>query len=398
MNMTLEKQNNQDYLGQRSTYLRRVVAPFLLLVLSLSGCKHEAGSTSAEAPPSSVQVEETGGSDVVHVERAGRFPLVQSVSQDVRSALKVTGTVNPDVSREIPVLSLANGRVVALHVGLGDSVHKGELLMEVQSPDVSTAFNAYLKAVNDEHLTAVTLDRDKLLYDKGAIPKSQLDAAQDGEDDAKAGLTASEQQLKILGVDRNHPGETVKIYAPASGVIIAQNVTAAGAAGISYVGSTGSLTIADLSHVWVICDVYENDLAGVHLGQHADIQLNAFPSKVFSGTISDIGAQLDPSLRTAKVRIQVENPEKLLRLGMFATGTLQGSRPEQETAVPPAAVLQLHDRSYVFEPAGDGSFKRVQVKTGPTLPGNMVEIDAGLGAGQQVVGNALDLENTADQQ
>lgn len=381
-----------------TSYLRHLFAPSLLLSLSLSGCKHDAGPTAAEAPPASVHVEQAGGSDVVHVERASRFPLVPAVTQQVRSTLQVTGTVNPDVSREIPVLSLANGRVIALHVGLGDYVHKGELVMEVQSPDVSTAFNAYLKAVNDEHLTAVTLDRDNLLYNKGAIAKSQLDAAQNGEDDARADLLAAEQQLKILGVDKNHPSETVKIYAPASGVIIAQNVTAAGAAGISYAGSAGSLTIADLSHVWVICDVYENDLAGVHLGQHADIQLNAFPGKVFSGTISDIGAQLDPSLRTAKVRIQVANPQSLLRLGMFATGTLEGSRPEQKTAIPAAAVLQLHDRSYVFVPAGDGDFKRVLVKTGATLPGNLLEVQAGLNPGQQVVGNALDLENTADQQ
>jgi len=396
--MTPETLQVQQPLGQNLTYLRRVIAPSLLLLLTLAGCKHEQASAAAEAPPSSVQVEQTGGTDIVHIERAGRFPLVQSVSQEVRSTLQVTGTVDPDVSREIPVLSLANGRVIALHVGLGDSVHKGELVMEVQSPDVSTAFDAYLKSVNDEHLASITLDRDNLLYNKGAIAKSQLDGAQNGEDDAKADLSAAEQQLKILGVDKNHPSETVKIYAPSSGVIIAQNVTAAGAAGISYAGSAGSLTIADLSHVWVICDVYENDLAGVHLGQHADIQLNAFPGKTFSGTISDIGAQLDPSLRTAKVRIQVANPQRLLRLGMFATGTLEGSRPEQETAVPAAAVVQLHDRSYVYVPAGNSNFKRILVKTGTTLPGNLLEIQAGLDEGQQVVGNALDLENTADQQ
>ncbi len=305
--------------------------------------------------------------------------------------------MTPDVSREIPVLSLANGRVVALHVGLGDTVRKGELVMEVQSPDVSTAFDAYLKAVNDEHLTDVVLERDKLLFDKGAIAKSQLETAQNGEDDAKADLTAAEQQLKILGVDKNHPGETVKVYAPASGVVISQNVTAAGAAGITYAGSGGSLTIADLSHVWVICDVYENDLASVHLGQHVDIRLNAFPGKVFSGTISDIGAQLDPSLRTAKVRIQVENPGGLLRLGMFATGTIEGSKATEQTAVPAGAVLQLHDRSYVFEPVGEGTFKKVAVKTGATLAGNLVQVQ-GIAAGQMVVGNALDLENTADQQ
>ncbi len=366
-----------------------------LFSLSLTGCKHDA-TTSTEGPQP-VTVLEVGGSNTVHVERGDRFALVEATSIQVQSQLQVTGSVSPDVSREIPVVSLANGRVIALHVGLGDTVRKGELLMEVQSPDVTTAFDAYLKAVNDEHLTDVVLERDKLLFDKGAIAKSQLDTAQNGEDDAKADLTAAEQQLKILGVDKRHPGETVKVYAPASGVVISQNVTAAGAAGITYAGSGGSLTIADLSHVWVICDVYENDLASVRLGQRVNLSLNAFPGKTFSGTISDIGAQLDSSLRTAKVRIQVENPGGMLRLGMFATGTIAGSKATAQTAVPTGAVLQLHDRSYVFEPVSEGTFKKVEVKTGNTLAGSLVQVQ-GIGAGQQVVGNALDLENTADQQ
>ncbi len=397
MTMTLKTQQDQDPPKPSAPGLYRIAAPLLLFALGLTGCKQEKASESAEAPPAA-QVEEVNGSNLVHVDGAARFSLVQVSTQPVRSKLQVTGSVNPDVSREIPVLSLANGRVVALHVGLGDYVHKGQLVMEVQSPDVSTAFDAYLKAVNDEHLTTVTLDRDNLLFNKGAIPKSQQEAAQNGEDDAKADLVAAEQQLRILGVDKNHPGENVRIFAPATGVIIAQNVTASGAAGITYAGAAGSLTIADLSHVWVICDVYENDLANVHIGQHADITLNAFPGKTFSGTISDIGAQLDPSLRTAKVRIQVENPEHLLRIGMFATATLVGARAEQRTVVPSTAILQLHDRSYVFEPAGDGTFKRVLVTTGDTLPGNLLEVTAGLQPGQQVVNNALDLENAAEQQ
>jgi len=370
----------------------------MFLLLGLAGCKHEATNPAQEAPASQPQVVDVSSNGIVRVENPGRFPLQPAVARSVVSTLEVTGSVSPDVSREIPVLSLANGRVVALHVGLGDYVHKGQLVMEVQSPDVATAFNGYLKAVNDEHLTSVTLDRDKLLFDKGAIPQAQLQAAQAGEDDAKADLGAAEQQLRILGVDKNHPTDTVKINAPASGVIIAQNVTAAGAAGVTFAGAAGSLTIADLSHVWVICDVYENDLANVHLGQHADIRLNAFPGKVFSGTISDIGAQLDPSLRTAKVRIQVPNPGNQLRLGMFSTATILGSRPDTETAVPAGAILQLHDRSYVFVPADNGTFKRIQVKIGRTLEGNFIEVQTGLNVGQQVVANALDLQNTADQQ
>ena len=379
---------------------RQIALSSVLILLGLSGCKSgSAPNAAAEAPVAQPEVVNVGGNDMVHVERAERFALVSAGSRPVVSTLDVTGSVSPDVSREIPVLSLANGRVVALHVGLGDTVHQGQLVMEVQSPDVTTAFDAYLKMVNDEHLTAVTLDRDKLLYDKGAIPQTQLQTAQDGEDDARADLIASEQQLKILGVDKNHPGDSVKIYAPASGVIISQNVAAAGAAGITYAGSTGSLTIADLSHIWVVCDVYENDLATVHLGQHADIHLNAFPGKLFSGTVSDIGAVLDPSIRTAKVRFQVQNPGNLLRLGMFATATLLGSHPSDEVALPATAILQLHDRSYVFVPTGQaGSFRRVQIKIGKTLDANTVEVLAGVSAGQQVVENALDLQNTADQE
>ena len=323
----------------------------LLMAATVTGCKHgDKSDAAAEAPPSVPQVVESGNSDSVHIERSERFALTSVSTRQLVSQLNVTGSVSPDVSREIPVLSLANGRVTALHVGLGDMVHKGQLVMEVQSPDVTSAFDSYLKQVNDEHLTAVVLERDKLLYDKGAIAKSQLEIAEDGEQDAKADLLAAEQQLRILGVDKNHPGDSVKVYAPATGVVISQNVSAAGAAGITYAGAQGSLTIADLSHVWVVVDVYENDLASVHLGQHAEIRINAFPGKVFSGTISDIGATLDPSLRTAKVRIQVPNPAGELRIGMFATATLLGSQAHTVVSVPENAVLHLHDRAYVFEP------------------------------------------------
>jgi cobalt-zinc-cadmium efflux system membrane fusion protein len=396
----MTRQQETDWQAKRRVVRSMVVAPLIIFVLAaaqgLTGCKSkEIGS---EAPPSQPEVVSSGG-NTVRVSNPQRFPLSSSSARSVTSALNVTGSVSPDVSREIPVLSLANGRVISLHVGLGDMVRKGQLVMEVQSPDVSTAFGGYLKAVSDEHLARITLDRDKLLFDKGAIPQTQLEQAQNGEEDAKTALVAAEQQLKILGVDKNQPGENVKIYAPASGVVISQNVTAAGAAGITYAGSTGSLTIADLSHVWVICDVYENDLQTVHLGQHADIRLAAFPGKVFSGTISDIGALLDPTIRTAKVRIQVQNPGGALRIGMFATATLTGTQSKQVTTVPTTAILQLHDRSYVFLPgASNGEFRRTEVKTGRTLDGGIVEVQTGLEPGQQIVTNALDLQNTADQE
>lgn len=365
----------------------------------LAGChaKETAAREAKEAPPSTPVVVPIGQAGAVQVQNPSLFPLVPVAERSTFSSLNVTGQVQPDPSRELPVLSIANGRVTALHVGLGDYVHKGQLVMEVQSPDVASAFASYLKAVADEQLTNTTLTRDKLLYDKGAIAQSQLQVAQDGETDAQADLHAAEQQLRILGVDKNHPGDTVKVYAPISGVVVAQNTTAAGAAGLTATGAAGSLTVADLSHVWVVCDVYENDLPQVHVGESADITLDAFPGKALKGTISDIGAILDPSLRTAKVRIQVPNPNRLLRIGMFATATFHGKTAQTALTVPADAVLHLHDSSFVYVPINGSSFRRVQVATGDTLPGNAVVIRGGLAEGQKVVSNALEMQEATEQ-
>jgi cobalt-zinc-cadmium efflux system membrane fusion protein len=368
----------------------------LSCVLLASGCSKKKADPAAEAPPPAM-VEHTGDVTVVHVDHPNLFPVVAAANYQATSTLNVTGAVYPDISREIPVVSIASGRVVAIHVRLGDFVKKGQLIMEVQSTDVSGAFNTYLKAVNDEHLANTQLDRAKILYEKGAIAKSQLEIAQAGEDDAKADLIAAQQQLQVLGIDKNHPGATMKVYAPASGFIIQQNVTEAATAGVAYSGSATAFTIADLSHVWIICDVYENDLADVHLGQTADIRLNAYPDRVVTGTVSDIGAVLDPSLRTAKVRIQVENPGTFMRLGMFATATLHGKKELTYTTVPASAILHLHDRDWVYIPRSDGSFQRIPVQSGSILPGNLQEITSGLQPGQQVVSNALELQNSSEQ-
>jgi membrane fusion protein, heavy metal efflux system len=362
----------------------------------LTGCSSEKRDQKAQAPPA-VQVENEGGVSLITVDRPDRFPIVAATDYSAASTLKVTGTVNPDISRQIPVISIASGRVVAIHTQIGAFVKKGQLLMEVQSTDISNAFDQYLKAVNDERLARTQDERARILYEKGAIAKSQLEIADDGEQDAKTDLTAAEQQLLVLGVDKNHPSLTAKVYSPATGVVISQNVTNAAAAGVTFAGSATAFTIADLSQVWIICDVYENDLPMVHLGQTADIRLNAYPDHVITGTIGEIDAVLDPSIRTAKVRIQVPNPDRLMRIGMFATATFHGRRPEQHAAVPASAILHLHDRDWVYVPAGEGKFRRVGVVGGDMIDGGRQEIKSGLTLGQQVVTNALELQNSVEQ-
>lgn len=363
--------------------------------LALAGCGNKFNPASGEAKQA--QVTQTGDAGLISVQDPGQFPLVAAGRVDTPSKLDVTGSVFPDIDRELPVISLASGRVVDIRAHLDDNVKKGQLLIKVQSPDITNAFDAYLKAVNDEQLANKAYVRAQDLFAHGAISQAMLEQAQDTEDDAKADHAAAEQQLATLGVDKNHPSSVVNVYAPISGVIVAQNVTYAAAAGVTYSGSSTAFTIADLSVVWIICDVYESDLPEVRLGQEAQIRLNAFPGKVFTGRISDIGPVLDPTIRTAKLRIEVPNPGTF-RLGMYVTATLLSRDKVAHAVVPATAILHLHDRDWVFEPAGNNQFKRVEVTTGDMLPGDMQEILSNLAPGQQVVKQILELEATAEAQ
>lgn len=361
----------------------------------LAGCGKKFNPASGEV--SQAPVVETTNAALVSVQNPEQYPTVTAGKVDVPNKLNVTGSVFPDIDREVPVISLASGRVVDIRARLDDNVKKGQLLLKVQSPDITNAFDTYLKAMNDEQMNDKAYLRAKDLYAHGAIALGSLEQAQDAEDDAQADLTAAEQQLKTLGVDKNHPSSIVNVYAPISGVIVAQNVTNAAATGVTYTGSPTAFTIADLSVVWIICDVYENELPNVHLGQEAEIRIDAYPGKVLVGHVSDIGPVLDPTIRTAKVRIEIPNPG-VLRLGMFVTATLLSRNKVAHAVVPAISILHLHDRDWVFEPAGGNQFRRVEVVGGDMLPNNMQEILSGVEPGQQVVKDVLALEATAEAQ
>jgi len=308
--------------------------------------------------------------------------------------LSVTGTVAPDISRSVPVISIATGRVVELHARLGDTVKKGQLLLRVQSADMSAAFSDYRKAVADVKLARIQFERAKLLYDKGAISLNDFQTAEDVENKAQVDVENTTERIRVLGGNVDHPAAILDIRAPASGVITDQQVT--NAAGVAGLGSPNPFTISDLSYVWILCDVYENDLASVHIGESAEIRLNAYPDKVFTGRISNLLPVLDPTLRTAKVRIEVRNPG-LMRVGMFVTATFHGQKKETHALVPASAILHLHDRNWVYVPASDKKFRRVEVVDGKMLPGNMQEVISGIKPGVQVVQNALVFQNTVEQ-
>ena len=375
---------------------RSAIATFVLTAF-LFGCGESKSDPKAEAPPQA-KVEHEQDVNVVQVDHPEQFPLATATPYISTSKLMATGSVSPDISRTVPVISLATGRVVEIRARLGDTVKKGQILLRVQSADMAAAFSDYRKAVVDEQLSRTQLERSKLLYDKGALSLNDLQVAQDTEDKAAVDVENTTERLRVLGASIDHPAAIVDIVAPVSGVITDQQVT--NAAGVAGLGSPNPFTISDLSSVWILCDVYENDLAEVHVGESADIRINAFPDKVLTGRISNVGPVLDPSLRTAKVRIEVHNPG-LLRVGMFVTATFHGQKKETHVSVPASAVLHLHDRDWVYLPAGgkgnEKKFRRVEVTSGDTLPNNMQELLSGLQPGQQLVSNALVMQNTVEE-
>jgi cobalt-zinc-cadmium efflux system membrane fusion protein len=363
-------------------------------VVAFAGCGRGGDISDAGAPPP-LKVEKAEDANVFTVENTGQFPLVAAVDHVAASELKTTGTVNPDISRAVPVVSLASGRVVEIDARLGDTVQKGQLLLKVQSSDISSAFSDYQKATADEQLIRTQAERAEQLYQKGAISQNDMQIAEDAETKAKVDVATTAERLRVLGnTDLIHPTGIVEIHAPISGVITDQQIT--NAAGVQGLSSPNPFTISDLSYVWILCDVYENDLANVHMGEAAGIRLNAYPDRTFTGVISNIGSIMDPNLRTAKVRIEVRNPG-LMRPGMFATATFHGQKAEHFTAVPATAILHLHDRDWVYIPAGEKKFRRVEVKGGDMLPGEMQIVLSGISVGQQVVTNALEFQNRVEQ-
>jgi cobalt-zinc-cadmium efflux system membrane fusion protein len=365
----------------------------LLCGLFFSGCKEEKADPKADAPEP-VRVEHEQDANVVQVERPEQFPLFTAVEHVSTNQLVVNGVASPDVSRTVPVISLAVGRVVEIKARLGDTVKKGQVLLRVQSADMSGAFSDYRKALADEQLARTQMERAKLLYDKGAISLNDMQIAQDTEDKAKTDVENTTAKIRVLGGDPAHANIVVDIHAPISGVITDQQVT--NAAGVQGLASPNPFTISDLSNVWILCDVYENDLINVHIGDNAEIRLNAYPDKTFTGRISNVGPILDPSLRTAKVRIEVKNPG-VIKVGMFVSATLHGMKKETHTAIKASTILHIHDRDWVYVPAGDNKFRRTEVVAGNALPDGMQEILSGLKPGQQAVVNALVMQNTVEQ-
>jgi membrane fusion protein, heavy metal efflux system len=360
----------------------------------LSGIGISCSHDSKAAP---TKTEITLDPNLYTVEHPELFQLATVGTRDLPTVLNANGSVTPDVNSTIHVTSQGSGRVVALNVRLGDYVNKGKVLLSIRSADLAGAFSDYQKAAADERLSKKGLDRAQVLYSRGALAEKDLQQAQDTEEKAQVDVQNAEQHVRILGGDPAHPGSLIELRAPVSGTIVEQNIS--GFEGIKSLDNSPNLfTIADLSQVWILCDVYENDLGEVHLGDAADIWLNAYADRTYRGKVADISRVLDPSTRSAKVRIVLANRDGSLRPGMFAVAMFRSHKSQSRVVIPSTAVIRLQDKDWVFRKDGDKQFRRVEVYTGGQAADQMQQIQDGVKPGDQVVANALEFSTSVAEQ
>jgi len=370
--------------------VRRAVLLLSLAVLAVCA----ACSNDTKAAPTKEQV--VLDPNLFTVEHPEMFQTVKAESRDLPTELTANGTVQPDVNKTIHVTSLGGGRVAELKARLGDYVKKGQVLLIISSPDLAGAVGDYQKASADEALAAKALERAQLLYSKGAFAQKDLEVAENAEAKAKTDQKTAENRLRVLGGDPAHPSTMIELRAPVAGTIVEQNV--AGFEGIKSLDNTPNLfTIADLSNVWIVCDVYENDLGGIHIGDPAEVRLNAFPDRVLKGTVSDISRVLDPNTRSAKARIELANHDGSLRPGMYAAATFRSRKQTAHLIVPATAIMRLQDKDWVFRKESANSFRRMEVHT-TGLPGGLQQIQSGAKAGDELVVNALVFSTAVSEQ
>jgi membrane fusion protein, heavy metal efflux system len=374
---------------KKSRWRAAIPACFVALLWTF-GCSND---TKAAATKAEVTLEP----GVFEADHPELFSVVRAESRELPVELQANGTVNPDVTKTIHVTSLGSGRVIDLKVRLGDYVKKGQVLLIISSPDLGTAISDYQKAKADEELSRKALERAQQLYAHGAFAEKDLEAAQDTEDKGKVDVQTTSERVRLLGGDPDHPGQLIPLRAPVSGTIVEQNV--AGFEGIKSLDNTPNLfTIADLSDVWIVCDVYENDLGDIKVGDAAEVRLNAFPDRTFQGKISDISRVLDPNTRSAKVRIVLRNADGSLRPGMFAVAKFRSRKTRPRILVPTTAIMRLQDKDWVFRKEGDKRFRRVEVQASGAISDGMHEIAGGVKPGDEVVARALEFSTAMAEQ
>lgn len=361
-----------------------MVLPVFVLAMTLAGCS--SGDSS--------KANEKGAMDktqlfTVPKDQLAHIQVVTIQPASMPRILRLNGTVAYNSFLTTPVISQVSGPVSRIIVSPGQQVKKGQPMLYVSSPDYSQLRANYLKARDAHSLAHKNYLRAQDLYAHHAIAERDLQAAESAEIQAQADQQAAEQSLKILGIPRpdtlieNPTSPEVPVLAPIAGEAV-ERLCSPGQ--VIQAGQTQCFTISNMSTVWVLANVYENQLAYVHVGDPVSIKTDAYPD-VFNGRISFMGAALDATSRTLQARIDTKNPAGRLKKDMYVTATVVAGKVDNALLVPDAAVLRdAENEPFVYVATGQDQFARRPVKLGQSSDGK-TQIVSGLQSGERVAGD-----------
>lgn len=360
---------------------------------AVAGCS--AGPAESESKMTSYSTSEAKADTAtlfsVPQDQLAHVQVVAVEKTKLARRLRLTGNVTYNAFKTTPVFSPIGGPVHEILVAPGQTVTAGQALLTVNSPDYSAARSAYLKARDAFFLADKIYTRSQDLYAHGAIAEADLQAAESGRTQAQADLQSSEDMLRALGIKdpeamvKNPPKTTLQIPVPApvAGEVVERVV---GPGQLLQAGATQVFTISDMSTVWVLMNVYQSDVAFVHVGDSVDIITDTYP-EIFHGRISYLAPALDPNTRTLQARIVTGNPGKKLKKDMYVSAVLQSGVIRDALTVPDAAVLRdSENMSFVYVQSGANQFARRLVRVATSEAGRTHVID-GLKEGERVVGD-----------
>ncbi len=389
-------------LSKKTLTVISVLAAGLAAALLTAGC----GSNGRESAEKMTSYASAGGGQPqlfsVPQAQMSHIQIVTVAPRSLTRTLRLSGQVAYNGFKTTPVISAVGGPVSRVLAFPGQQVHAGQPLLEVASPDFSLLRANYLKAKDSFAVASKNYQRAQDLYSHHAIAEADLLQSESGKNQAEADLTASEQSLRILGIthlDRvadASPVAEIPVLAPISGEIVDRECSPGQ---LLQAGATQCFTISDMSTVWVLVNVYQNQLSYIHRGEEVTLQTDAYPTP-FHGRISYLAPALDPNTRTLQARIVTDNPGDKLKNQMYVTATVVAGRIPNAIIVPAASVLRnAENQPFVYVEAGATQFARRMVEIGETQ-GSQIEILGGLSPGDKVVADGslfLQFQNSLQQ-
>lgn len=363
-------------------------------VLALAACSQDAapranaGDTASAAPhDSSIAARDIA----LTAAQAARIHVATVTMQSYRPVVQTTGTVAFNGDRSTQVLAPVSGPITRILVNPGTVVQRGDALASVTSPDFAAATAAYRKA-QSAYLNAQRIaDLDEKLFKNDAIARRELEQAQTDAAGAAADRDAAIEQMRALGVDEasiaavreNRAGAPTQaiIRAPIAGTVVEKLVNPGQ---LIQAGGTPCFTIADLSTVWVMANVFESDMAAVAAGQTATITTGALPTPI-TGQVTYVGALVNPASKAAEVRIVAPNPRGVLKRDMLVNVAIRASEGRNGLLVPVSAVMRDDQNlPFLYLARPNNHYGRQQITIGSRI-GDQYEVTSGLSAGDRIV-------------